>query len=87
MEVDGLEASAELFVASVKDKIYGVRRRVLEALAEADEVEVEELASRLGLDKFTVKRHLAALEGLGLVEVYGSRPVKARLRPWAMALV
>ena len=87
VEVDGLEAPAELFVVSVKGRVYGARRRVLEALAEAGEAEVEELASRLGLDKSTVRRHLAALEELGLVEVYGSRPVKARLKPWARALV
>ena len=87
VEVDGLRVPIELFEASVKGRVYGAKRRVLEALVEVGEAEVEELASRLCLERSTVRRHLAALQELGLVEVYGARPVKARLRPWARALL
>ena len=55
-----MKIPAKLFEVSVKSEIYEARRRVLEVLAEVGEAEVEKLASKLSLDRSTVRRHLVA---------------------------
>ena len=71
----GPDGTSQGAAAKIAPRVVGMRRKVLEAIAEHGSVTVLELVERTGIDRYSVTPRVSELRAMGLVESTGERRV------------
>ena len=69
----GPDGTSQQAAVNLAPRVAGMRRKVLEAIAEHGNVTVLELVERTGIDRWSVQPRVSELRRMGLVESTGER--------------